>query len=326
MDFNGRWSLDFLRWSPPTRLSWSSSYLLLEVFTFEVSGRFQETLVISDLRQLFLQCSSDRVRIESSEMLVDFLTKFVFSAASPYLDEDFCHSGHALMLSEIQELSVSGLRRKLEKHALEELMKRRLEDRKVEKKQIVITTHESSRSITQSYREGKRAIEKAKESVKISVRFYEEVLGFVLIKRPSSFTFHGAWLFNYGVGIHLLENTSICAYDTGNVSRPINPKDNHISFQCTDVELVKMRLQEMGMKYVTAVVEEGGIKVDQVFFHDPDGHMIEICNCDNLPILPLVSCPLKPKEIVCKNMVDKCGLMENVMMESLSMEMMNMSF
>lgn len=30
-------------------------------------------------------------------------------------------------------------------------------------------------------------------SVKESVRFYEDVLGFVLIKRPSSFNFEGAW-------------------------------------------------------------------------------------------------------------------------------------
>ncbi|KAF8405326.1 hypothetical protein HHK36_010230 [Tetracentron sinense] len=165
-------------------------------------------------------------------------------------------------------------------------------------------------------------------SVRASVRFYEEVLGFVLIKRPSSFNFHGAWLFNYGVGIHLLEDSSIQfgACDIRNELPPINPKDNHISFQCTDTGLVKMRLQEMGMKYVTAVVEEGGIKVDQVFFHDPDGYMIEICNCENLPILPLASCPFKPKDSSCKKMEAKCGLMESAMMESLSMEMMNMSF
>jgi catechol 2,3-dioxygenase-like lactoylglutathione lyase family enzyme len=31
-------------------------------------------------------------------------------------------------------------------------------------------------------------------SVWDSVRFYEDVLGFVLIKRPSSFNFNGAWL------------------------------------------------------------------------------------------------------------------------------------
>lgn len=31
-------------------------------------------------------------------------------------------------------------------------------------------------------------------SVWNSLRFYEEVLGFVVIKRPSSFNFNGAWL------------------------------------------------------------------------------------------------------------------------------------
>ncbi|KAH9685204.1 VOC domain-containing protein [Citrus sinensis] len=114
------------------------------------------------------------------------------------------------------------------------------------------------------------------KSVKRSVMFYEQVLGFVIIKRPS-FNFEGAWLFNHGIGIHLLES------DKAPEKRgKINPKDNHISFQCSDMKL-----------YETAVVEEGGIRVDQLFFHDPDGYMIEICNCQNLPVLPLSSCPLK---------------------------------
>lgn len=73
----------------------------------------------------------------------------------------------------------------------------------------------------------------------------------------------------------------------------INPKDNHISFQCLDMKLVMRKLEEMNIEYETAVVEEGGIQVDQLFFHDPDGYMIEICNCQNLPVLPLSSCPLK---------------------------------
>ncbi|KAL7255727.1 hypothetical protein ACSBR1_009783 [Camellia fascicularis] len=167
-------------------------------------------------------------------------------------------------------------------------------------------------------------------SVWTSVRFYEDVLGFFLIKRPSSFNFHGAWLFNYGIGIHLLENESIDDYNTMNEPRPINPKDNHISFQCSDVGLVKRRLEELGMKYATAVVEEGGIQVDQVFFHDPDGYMIEICNCDNLPVLPISSCPFKPKHGLenYKKMeaISNCGLMETVMMESLSVDLMNFSF
>nr|GFA09666.1 metallothiol transferase FosB [Tanacetum cinerariifolium] len=70
---------------------------------------------------------------------------------------------------------------------------------------------------------------------------------FVPIRRPGSFDFDGAWLFNY----------------------------------------VEKKLKEMGITYKRQRVEEGGIYVDQLFFHDPDGFMIEICNCDNLPVIPL---------------------------------------
>lgn len=73
----------------------------------------------------------------------------------------------------------------------------------------------------------------------------------------------------------------------------INPKDNHISFQTPSMEIIMQKLEEMSIEYKTAVVKEGGITVDQLFFHDPDGYMIEICNCQNLPVLPLSSCPLK---------------------------------
>ncbi|MQL87983.1 hypothetical protein Taro_020528 [Colocasia esculenta] len=130
-------------------------------------------------------------------------------------------------------------------------------------------------------------------SVKRSVEFYEEVLGFVSIKRPSSFDFEGAWLFNYGVGIHLLQSTS--PEQVPRKKGAINPKDNHISFQCSDMRLVVCKLEEMGIDYVTAVVEEAGVTVDQLFFHDPDGYMIEVCNCHVLPVLPLSSssCPLR---------------------------------
>ncbi|CAL5377936.1 unnamed protein product [Camellia sinensis] len=126
------------------------------------------------------------------------------------------------------------------------------------------------------------------KSVVRSVQFYEEVLGFLLIKRPSSFDFEGAWLFNHGIGIHLLEID-----DVPTKKGRINPKDNHISFQTSDMGLIIQKLEEMNIEYVTAVVKEGGVIVDQLFFHDPDGYMIEICNCQNLPVLPLSPCPLK---------------------------------
>ncbi|RWV85157.1 hypothetical protein GW17_00053074, partial [Ensete ventricosum] len=65
-------------------------------------------------------------------------------------------------------------------------------------------------------------------TVERSLDFYHNVLGFLPVRRPVSFDFDGAWLFNYGIGIHLLQSE-----DPENMpaKREINPKDNHISFQ-----------------------------------------------------------------------------------------------
>ncbi|MED6143144.1 Glyoxylase I 4, variant 2 [Stylosanthes scabra] len=157
------------------------------------------------------------------------------------------------------------------------------------------------------------------KSVSESVKFYENVLGFLLIKRPSSFNFQGAWLFNYGIGIHLLESEMVTVE-----KRAINPKENHISFQCTDMSVIMQKLDEMKIKYVTAVVEEGGVQVDQLFFHDPDGYMIEICNCQNLPVLPIssLSCPLKKPSTAATNCSGEEALL---MMENLVMDMLKIS-
>ncbi|XP_058732523.1 glyoxylase I 4-like [Vicia villosa] len=122
------------------------------------------------------------------------------------------------------------------------------------------------------------------KSLEKSVDFYVNVLGFVPIKRPTSLNFNGAWLFNYGIGIHLLQSDDP---ESMTKNSHINPKDNHISFQCESMGAVEKKLQEMKIEYVKNRVEENGIYVDQLFFHDPDGSMIEICNCDNIPVVPL---------------------------------------
>ncbi|KAL3747642.1 hypothetical protein ACJRO7_016445 [Eucalyptus globulus] len=121
-------------------------------------------------------------------------------------------------------------------------------------------------------------------SLERTVDFYQKVLGFVPVRRPGSFDFEGAWLFNYGIGIHLLQ-----AEDPHQMPAAggINPKDSHISFQCESMATVEKKLEEMEIEYVKSRVEEGGIYVDQIFFHDPDGLMIEVCNCDILPVIPL---------------------------------------
>ncbi|KAF5736473.1 hypothetical protein HS088_TW14G00616 [Tripterygium wilfordii] len=125
-------------------------------------------------------------------------------------------------------------------------------------------------------------------NVKQSVDFYTKVLGFVLIERPQAFDFDGAWLFNYGVGIHLVQ-----AKDEERLPSDrdhLDPMDNHISFQCADMEAIEEKLKERSIKYVKRTVDdEGRVRIDQLFFNDPDGFMIEICNCENLKLVPMGS-------------------------------------
>ncbi|OEL13756.1 hypothetical protein BAE44_0025223 [Dichanthelium oligosanthes] len=126
-------------------------------------------------------------------------------------------------------------------------------------------------------------------SVEESVGFYQRVLGFELVKRPESLDFKGAWLHKYGMGIHLLQR-GLDLNTTPAAARlpPINPKGNHISFQCTDMGHMKTRLRDMALEFVTTRVRDGETVVEQLFFHDPDGNMIEICDCEKLPVIPLV--------------------------------------
>ncbi|CAM6091180.1 unnamed protein product [Calypogeia fissa] len=98
-----------------------------------------------------------------------------------------------------------------------------------------------------------------------------------------------ARLFNYGIGIHLLPLAP--KQDEEQVrdapkEKEISPQDDHISFQCEDIDEVEKKLQENGITYKRLEVEERGILIDQVFFHDPNGFMIEVCNCDRLPVVP----------------------------------------
>ncbi|MED6119282.1 hypothetical protein PIB30_010525 [Stylosanthes scabra] len=121
--------------------------------------------------------------------------------------------------------------------------------------------------------------------VKKSIEFYTKVLGFVLIERPQVLDFEGAWLFNYGVGIHLVQSDQEDRLP--NDTQDLDPQDNHISFQCEDMEDMKRKLKEMNVKYKKRTLEtEDGKAMDQLFFNDPDGFMVEICNCENLKLVP----------------------------------------
>ncbi|ESR52165.1 hypothetical protein CICLE_v10033699mg, partial [Citrus x clementina] len=86
-------------------------------------------------------------------------------------------------------------------------------------------------------------------NVEDSSNFYTKVLGFVLIERPPAFDFAGAWLFNYGVGIHLVQSNNEDKLSPPD-SAHLDPTDNHISFQCENMEAIEKRLKELDVKYI----------------------------------------------------------------------------
>jgi len=101
-----------------------------------------------------------------------------------------------------------------------------------------------------------------------SIAFYRDVLGFAEIARPP-FDFPGAWLFNYGVQIHLIVNESI-----PDAHGEIQTRDAHWAFEVDDLEAVECRLDEHGIPYRKNIVAATDRK--QIFFRDPDGHHIEV--------------------------------------------------
>lgn len=98
--------------------------------------------------------------------------------------------------------------------------------------------------------------------------FYRDVLGFREIQRPT-FSFPGAWLYNYGVQIHLIVNDE-APQQPGDIST----RAAHVALFVDDVAEVARLLEEHGLPFKTNTVPQTG--VTQLFFHDPDGNHIEI--------------------------------------------------
>jgi catechol 2,3-dioxygenase-like lactoylglutathione lyase family enzyme len=109
-----------------------------------------------------------------------------------------------------------------------------------------------------------------------SREFYIDVLGFQPIQRPN-FSFPGAWLFNYGLQIHLIQTPE-----------PLDPpitepgtRADHIAFRVSDIDAVERSLNERGIAFRESVVPQTGVR--QIFFLDPDGNHIE---CGMYPPTP----------------------------------------
>jgi catechol 2,3-dioxygenase-like lactoylglutathione lyase family enzyme len=105
------------------------------------------------------------------------------------------------------------------------------------------------------------------DDVERSRRFYRDVLGFREVWRPD-FDFDGAWLYNYGVMIHIIKGT------TRTFPSEISTRADHVALHTNDIEAVERILQELDIPYKKNYVPK--TNVTQVFFHDPDGNHIEV--------------------------------------------------
>lgn len=106
-------------------------------------------------------------------------------------------------------------------------------------------------------------------NVEAALAFYRDVLGFRQVWRPN-FSFAGAWLFNHGVMIHLIEGQPAPKPEV------ISTRANHFAFHTNDTDAAEKCLRDWGIPYRRNV--QSGTGVVQLFFLDPDGHHIEVAH------------------------------------------------
>ena len=109
----------------------------------------------------------------------------------------------------------------------------------------------------------------------ISKNFYHNIIGAKLLNRPL-FPTNGYWLWLGNVQLHLIQSDLWTQPD----HKDAGTKVNHISFDVYDFGECEKRLIGAGIKYKKVFVPVGDNKgINQLFFQDPDGHWVELCDC-----------------------------------------------
>jgi catechol 2,3-dioxygenase-like lactoylglutathione lyase family enzyme len=102
-----------------------------------------------------------------------------------------------------------------------------------------------------------------------TVRFYEEVLGFVNGPRPP-FDFPGAWLYSEGHPVLHLNDIS----PTDTPQRPDSGVIDHVAFGSRGFEAMKQHLERKGVEFRVNVVPNSTRR--QIFVNDPNNVLIEL--------------------------------------------------
>ena len=118
-------------------------------------------------------------------------------------------------------------------------------------------------------------------SLEKSKNFYVDILGFEIVPRPM-FDSEGYWLYGYGLSLHLV---STKVPEERKVTKKVRikhfstqlPTVDHIAFVSNDIKTVKGILDKAKVYYKHEILKSAGI--EQLFFFDPDGNVLEISNC-----------------------------------------------
>jgi len=105
------------------------------------------------------------------------------------------------------------------------------------------------------------------KNVEATVRFYEDIVGLKQIPRPA-FGFPGAW-FRIGVDqeLHLIDGAA------GQASQ--SNRGDHFAMMVDSIEEAEAMLRGKGITFKGPHHRPDGAK--QIFFEDPDGHVVEFC-------------------------------------------------
>ena len=106
--------------------------------------------------------------------------------------------------------------------------------------------------------------------------FYADALGLDEVPRPPNFTFDGAWFRFGGTEIHLLAEAHTPGGagpdGGGGAARGMTP---HLACEVDDLERARARLEAHGVELAGGPLPRGD-GYEQVFFLDPDGHVLEL--------------------------------------------------
>ncbi len=97
--------------------------------------------------------------------------------------------------------------------------------------------------------------------------FYTELLGLAEIDRPD-FGLPGIWYQAGSVQLHLIQTPE--GVDVGSQAPALTPLAQHVAFEISDYETMRVRLEEAGVEMLAT-----GDEVGQLFVRDPDGNTVE---------------------------------------------------